>query len=106
MGAGNNNNNNEEEVYKMKKYQQSDMLPESIKIGFTKRNTYILAILTISFIVGEISHFLLGVVSQDMARSLHYGDKSCFLHSNDSLRFGRTNSECETFSENNGGKKE
>ena len=32
------------------------------EIGFTKHNTYTLALLTLSFIIGEISHFLIGVV--------------------------------------------
>ena len=50
-------------------------------------NSYILALLTIAFVIGEVSHFLIGVVSQEMARSLHYGDKSCLQHSNSSQRF-------------------
>jgi len=69
-------------------------------IGFTKHNSYILALLTIAFVIGEVSHFLIGVVSQEMARSLHYGDKSCLQHSNSSQRLGRTNSECDQFNSN------
>ena len=66
-------------------------------IGFTQHNSYTLALLTIAFVIGEVSHFLIGVVSQEMARSLHYGDKSCLQHSNSSLRLGRTNAECDQF---------
>ncbi len=69
-------------------------------MGFTRHNSYTLSLLTLSFVIGEVSHFLIGVVSQEMARSLHYGDKSCLQHSNISLRFGRTNSECDQFSNN------
>ena len=73
-------------------------------IGFTQYNSYTLALLTIAFVIGEVSHFLIGVVSQEMARSLHYGDKSCLQHSNSSLRLGRTNAECDQFN-NQGSKK-
>lgn len=40
--------------------------------------TYLLSLLTVSNIFGEISHFLLGVTSRDIARDLHYGDRACF----------------------------
>ena len=39
---------------------------------------YVLFVLTASFIVGEINHFLLGVVSMDAARDVGYGDKACY----------------------------
>ena len=54
--------------------------------GFTKSNSFTLGLLTMAFVIGEISHFLIGVVRQDMARSIHFGDKSCLEHSNASLR--------------------
>lgn len=66
-------------------------------MGFTKSNSYTLSLLTMAFIFGEISHFLVGVVSMEMARSLHFGDKACFQHPNESIRFGRTNAECDKF---------
>ena len=76
-----------------------------VRKGFTLRNSFSLSMLTLSFVVGEISHFLIGVVSQEMARSLHYGDKVCNLQhsqnnsdSNQSKSIGRTNAECEKFS--------
>ena len=37
-----------------------------------------LALLGLSYTVGETLHFLLGVVSMDMARDIGYGDKACY----------------------------
>ena len=37
-----------------------------------------LALLTLSYVVGELSHFLIGVVSREAAREVGYGDKACF----------------------------
>jgi hypothetical protein len=28
--------------------------------------------------VGELNHFLLGVVSKEVSRDVHYGDKACY----------------------------
>ena len=67
------------------------------EMGFNRKNSYTLFLLTLAFVIGEVSHFLIGVLSQDMAQSLHYGDKSCQPHSNITLRFGRTQSECQLF---------
>ena len=44
---------------------------------------YHLFLLTFSYVIGELSHFLLGVTSRDIARDLHYGDKACFPESNE-----------------------
>jgi hypothetical protein len=32
----------------------------NLKMGFTAKNSYSLALMTIAFIIGEIAHFLLG----------------------------------------------
>ena len=84
---------------------KDDHLEKSLRLrkGFTLRHSFSLSMLTLSFVVGEISHFLIGVVSQEMARSLHYGDKVCNLQhhksqSNLNQSTGRTNAECEKFS--------
>ena len=50
----------------------------ALKQGFTLPNTLILALLTLSYIVGETSKFLLGVVSREMSRDLEYGDLKCY----------------------------
>ncbi|XP_064086730.1 protein spinster-like isoform X2 [Macrobrachium nipponense] len=36
-----------------------------------------LSVLTYVYVVGELSHFLLGIVSRPMAQEIHYGDKAC-----------------------------
>ena len=59
---------------------------EETTTGFTRQNSYTLALLTLSFIIGEISHFLISVVNMEVARDLHYGDLSCAQHPNESLR--------------------
>ena len=61
----------------------------AVKQGFTPWNTIILSLLTLAYIIGEIAHFLIGVVTRDMARDIHYGSMKCYdnetLSHNDSL---------------------
>ena len=45
--------------------------------------SYHLFLLTFSYVIGELSHFLLGVTSRDIALDLHYGDQACFPRSNE-----------------------
>ncbi len=70
-------------------------------MGFNKGNTYILALLTLAFIIGEISHFLIGPLSKDISRELDYGDSACFAHQNESLRNGMKNADCDNFEDQN-----
>ena len=70
---------------------------EETTTGFTRQNSYTLALLTLSFIIGEISHFLISVVNMEVARDLHYGDLSCAQHPNESQRFDKTNEFCDKF---------
>ncbi|TRY70363.1 hypothetical protein TCAL_01161 [Tigriopus californicus] len=49
-----------------------------IEQGFTFKNSVTLTLLTLAFIVGEISHFLIGTVSQEMANDLHFGKQKCY----------------------------
>lgn len=46
--------------------------------GFNPRNSYILALLTLAFTVGEISRYLLGALSMEMAKDIGFGDKGCY----------------------------
>ena len=48
-------------------------------------SAYQLGLLTCSYVFGELSHFLIGVTSRDIARDIHYGDQACFpdIGSND-----------------------
>lgn len=66
-------------------------------MSFTTQNTYILGLLTLAFIVGEISHFLIGVTSRDVAREIHYGQKACFA--NITTTFNVTEDFCNDFEE-------
>ena len=44
---------------------------------------YVLAILTIGYIAGELGHYLIGVTSKATAIEIDYGDHSCQLNSTD-----------------------
>ena len=37
-----------------------------------------LSYLTVAYVFGEMSHFLVGVTSRDMARDIEYGDLACY----------------------------
>ena len=36
-----------------------------------------LGVMTYTYLGGELSHFLLGIVSRPMSQELHYGDLAC-----------------------------
>lgn len=44
------------------------------------KKAYILAILTVCYILGELGHYLIGVTSRATARDIHYGDHACLLN--------------------------
>ncbi len=58
-------------------------LPRSVR-------DYQLCLLTLSYVLGELGHFLIGVTSRDVARDIHYGDRACFR--NVSASFGNSSS--------------
>ena len=41
-------------------------------------NVYYLALMTLSYIVGELTHFLINTTSRAVAREIKFGDQSCF----------------------------
>ena len=41
-----------------------------------------LSYLTVAYIFGEMSHYLVGVTSRDMAREIGYGDMACYNNDN------------------------
>ncbi|XP_045589099.1 hexuronate transporter isoform X2 [Procambarus clarkii] len=45
-----------------------------------------LGVMTYVYVVGELSHFLLGIVSRPMSQELHYGDHACLPNPNISLQ--------------------
>jgi hypothetical protein len=50
--------------------------------GFNVPNSLTLALLTTAFIVGEIAHYLVGVISLEMSRDIEFGDKKCYEKEN------------------------
>lgn len=52
------------------------MIPIFKKLGFLY-NSYVLAVLTIGYILGELGHYLIGVTSKQTAIELNYGDHAC-----------------------------
>lgn len=56
------------------------MLDKFKKLSFLYK-PYVLGVLTIGYIVGELGHYLIGVTSKQTARELIYGDISCQLNS-------------------------
>ncbi|XP_059050979.1 putative metabolite transport protein HI_1104 [Achroia grisella] len=49
--------------------------------GFYK--WYVLGLVSIGYILGELGHYLIGTTSKVTADDLHYGDKSCMLNATD-----------------------
>jgi hypothetical protein len=50
--------------------------------GFNVLNSITLALLTTAFIVGEIAHYLIGVISLEMARDIEFGELKCYEKEN------------------------
>jgi len=44
-------------------------------------NVGVLGLLTLSYMVGEVAHFLVAVTSKDLARSVGFGDMQCYANS-------------------------
>ena len=44
----------------------------------TLGKVYYLSLMTLSYIVGELTHFLVNTTSRALARDLEFGDLSCF----------------------------
>lgn len=58
------------------------MIPVFKKLGFLY-DTYVLGILTIGYILGELGHYLIGVTSKQTAMELDYGDIACQQNNTD-----------------------
>lgn len=56
------------------------MLPLVSKLKWLY-NPYVLAIVSIGYVLGELGHYLIGVTSKAIAIDLHYGDITCQLNS-------------------------
>ncbi|KAL0273122.1 UNVERIFIED_CONTAM: hypothetical protein PYX00_005874 [Menopon gallinae] len=57
--------------------------------------TYVLAIVSVGYIIGELGHYLIGVTSRATARDLHYGDIACQLN-NTELSVADLPAQCDT----------
>ena len=57
-----------------------------LPMGIMKhKSNYILLLMTLCYLVGEMGHFLLGATSRDIARDIGYGDKACFSIANGTI---------------------
>lgn len=52
------------------------------KLGFLYQ-PYVLGIVSLGYVLGELGHYLIGVTSKAIAIDLHYGDITCQLNSSD-----------------------
>ena len=52
--------------------------------------SYSLVLMTVSYIVGEVAHFLINTTGRAVAREIHFGDLACFPAGNQS----KTNDNC------------
>jgi len=50
-------------------------------------NVGVLGLLTLSYMVGEVAHFLINVTSKDLARSIGFGDLKCYANNTGSSAF-------------------
>ncbi|XP_049767133.1 D-xylose transporter [Schistocerca cancellata] len=55
------------------------MQPLVGKLSFLYK-PYVLAVVSIGYVLGELGHYLIGVTTKAMANDLHYGDISCQLN--------------------------
>lgn len=51
------------------------------------REAYVLGILTVGYILGELGHYLIGVTSKQTAIDLDYGDHACQLNNTELHRY-------------------
>ena len=58
--------------------ERTGSLQSRQKVNNKLEQWWLLTLLTASYVVGELGHFLIGVTSRDVARSIHYGDVACF----------------------------
>ena len=64
--------------------------------GYNFKNYYALAVLTVAYVIGEISHYLIGTLTKDMAREIDYGDYACYLK----VGVNTTFKSCDQFDDN------
>lgn len=62
------------------------MIPVFKKLGFLY-DAYVLGVLTVGYILGELGHYLIGVTSKQTAIELDYGDHACQQNATEFTRY-------------------
>ncbi|XP_057372732.1 putative metabolite transport protein HI_1104 [Daphnia carinata] len=60
---------------------------------------YMVALMSLCYGIGELSHFLVGTTSRAMSQDLEYGDQSCLRNSSVPEQFGDGNTTCSEYLE-------
>ena len=58
--------------------EKTDMTENSETRRFSLSRVGTLGLLTLSYMVGEVAHFLPAITSKDLAESLEFGDQRCY----------------------------
>ena len=58
---------------------------------------YMVALMSLCYGVGELSHFLVGTTSRDMSQDLQYGDQSCLRNHSTPAFPGSENITCSDY---------
>ena len=73
----------------------SEVSKTSLKMGdLTVSKLYFLSLMTLSYIVGELTHFLINTTSRDVARGVEFGENSCFVNGSFALDEDKEIFEC------------
>ena len=59
-----------------------DSVAKELKVsfsGFNRRNSYMLAVLTLAYTSSELAHYLIGSLALPMSREIGFGDYGCFV---------------------------
>ncbi len=58
---------------------------------------YMVALMSLCYGIGELSHFLVGTTSRDMSQDLQYGDQSCLRNDSVPALLGSENITCSDY---------
>ncbi len=64
------------------------------KFAVPRGRSFQLALLTFAYVFGELSHFLVGVTSRDMARDINYGDMACYVKETEDVGYAHKLVDC------------
>jgi len=69
------------------------MKPEA-KGDLSLKNVYMLTLMTLSYIVGELTHYLINTTNRELAREVGYGEKACYLNSSATFNTSKPMVQC------------